>query len=133
MNQLKITYPEQLPVSREINKIKQLVNSNQIVIVCGETGSGKTTQLPTYILDDNILLGKGEETFIICSQPRRIAAITVAERVSEERCELNVGNTIGYQIKLKNVTNNNTKILYCTTGVLLRYINFYNILFYDIL
>ena len=53
------------------------------------------------------------------SQPRRIAAITVAERVSYERCELNVGNMIGYQIRLKNFSNENTKILYCTTGVLL--------------
>lgn len=81
----------------------------------------QTTQLPTYILDEMLAEGRGSEAYIICTQPRRIAAITVAERVSFERCESSsAGNTIGYQVRLQSVCSENTKILHCTTGVLLR-------------
>jgi HrpA-like RNA helicase len=80
----------------------------------------QTTQVPQIILDDCIKKNKGSETFIICTQPRRIAAVTVSARVAEERLE-NVGRgAVGYQIRLNSKYCENTKILFCTTGILLR-------------
>ena len=81
--------------------------------------SGKTTQLPAYLLEDLIDRGLGSEGYIICTQPRRIAAITVAERVAFERQE-SVGKTVGYSVRLNSRVSSSTRILYCTTGVLLR-------------
>ena len=81
--------------------------------------SGKTTQLPAYLLEDLITRGVGSEGYIICTQPRRIAAITVAERVAYERQEA-VGKTVGYSVRLNSRMSSSTRILYCTTGVLLR-------------
>ena len=117
-----------LPVCAAKEAFLGLLKSNQIIVLSGETGSGKTTQLPTYILDDMILQNRGDEAFIICTQPRRIAAITVAERVAYERCEKSLqgsdrlcGDMIGYQVRLQSQQSPNTRILHCTTGVLLRY------------
>ena len=81
--------------------------------------SGKTTQLPAYLLEDMISKGRGGEAYIICTQPRRIAAITVSERVAYERQEV-IGKTVGYQVRLNSRCGPSTRILYCTTGVLLR-------------
>lgn len=79
----------------------------------------KTTQVPQLVLDDMILNGRGAEANIIITQPRRISAIGVAERIAAERCE-RIGETSGYSIRLENKRSNKTRLLLCTTGILLR-------------
>ncbi|XP_027329494.1 DExH-box ATP-dependent RNA helicase DExH7, chloroplastic isoform X2 [Abrus precatorius] len=112
-----------LPIAALKGDILQLMKENDVLVVCGETGSGKTTQVPQFILDDMIESGQGGHCNIICTQPRRIAAISVAERVAEERCEPSPGldsSMIGYQVRLDSARNEKTKLLFCTTGILLR-------------
>lgn len=95
------------------------VKENSVVIVCGETGCGKTTQVPQFILDSWIQECVGEFANIVCTQPRRIAAIGVAERVAVER-GTSIGHQVGYAIRGENKSSRNTKLLFCTTGILLR-------------
>ncbi|KAG0018225.1 hypothetical protein BGZ81_010330 [Podila clonocystis] len=95
------------------------VKENSVVIVCGETGCGKTTQVPQFILDSWIQECVGEYANIVCTQPRRIAAIGVAERVAVER-GASIGQQVGYAIRGENKSSRNTKLLFCTTGILLR-------------
>ncbi|KAK4835384.1 hypothetical protein QYF36_009045 [Acer negundo] len=112
-----------LPISVLKGDILQLLKENNVLVVCGETGSGKTTQVPQFILDDMIESGCGGYCNIICTQPRRIAAISVAERVADERCEPSPGSdgsSVGYQVRLDSAMNKRTKLLFCTTGILLR-------------
>ncbi|CAI9103779.1 OLC1v1002330C1 [Oldenlandia corymbosa var. corymbosa] len=112
-----------LPVSKLKGEILQLLEKNNVLVVCGETGSGKTTQVPQFILDHMIEAGQGASCNIICTQPRRIAAISVAERVADERCESSPGakdSLVGYQVRLDSARNERTKLLFCTTGILLR-------------
>ena len=91
--------------------------------MCGENDlslyrCGKTTQVPQFILDDH-LLTDSPLCNIICTQPRRISAIAVAERVAEERID-RLGNIVGYHIRLENVMSASTRLLFCSTGILLR-------------
>ncbi|XP_042415652.1 DExH-box ATP-dependent RNA helicase DExH7, chloroplastic-like isoform X3 [Zingiber officinale] len=112
-----------LPISKFKSNILQLLVENDVIVVCGETGCGKTTQVPQYILDDMIRSGLGGCCNIVCTQPRRLAAISVAERVSDERCEPSPGgdgSLVGYQVRLDIARNDKTKLLFCTTGILLR-------------
>ncbi|GMP39365.1 hypothetical protein CsSME_00010233 [Camellia sinensis var. sinensis] len=112
-----------LPIAELKGDILRLLKENNVLVVCGETGSGKTTQVPQYILDDMIEAGRGGHCNIICTQPRRIAAISVAERVADERCESSPGSNgslVGYQVRLDSARNERTKLLFCTTGILLR-------------
>jgi len=88
---------------------------NETVIIMSETGSGKTTQLPQYLLETK-LVRKG---MVCCTQPRRIAAITVAQRVAKEK-GVNVGDVVGYTIRFEDVTSSRTKLKYMTDGMLLR-------------
>ena len=88
-------------------------------MVSGETGCGKTTQLPQFIIEEEISSLRGSDCNIICTQPRRISAISVAARISNERGE-NLGETVGYQIRLESKRSEQTRLLFCTTGVLLR-------------
>ena len=85
----------------------------------GETGCGKTTQVPQFLLDDMIESEKGASCYIICTQPRRISAVSVAERVADERGE-KIGQSVGYQIRLESKKSASTRLLFCTTGILLR-------------
>ncbi|KAK9676403.1 hypothetical protein RND81_11G074700 [Saponaria officinalis] len=114
-----------LPIAKSKDAILRSLKHNNVLVVCGETGSGKTTQVPQYILDDMIDAGYGGHCNIICTQPRRIGAVSVAERVAEERCEPAPGldgSLVGYQVRLDSARNDETKLLFCTTGILLRHI-----------
>ena len=108
-----------LPAYQIKEDIVKTIGSNQITVVSGATGSGKSTQVPQLVLDDMILRNKGSEASIIMTQPRRISAIGVAERIASERCE-HVGETIGYSIRLESKKSSKTRLLLCTTGILLR-------------
>ncbi|KAF9159217.1 hypothetical protein DFQ26_006804 [Actinomortierella ambigua] len=110
---------EKLPAWSFKEQLIKAVRDNRVVIVCGETGCGKTTQVPQFILDDWIQSTTGEYANIVCTQPRRIAAIGVAERVAVER-NTSIGEQVGYSIRGENKSSRQTKLMFCTTGILLR-------------
>lgn len=111
---------KKLPAWNLQDTIVSTVGANQVTIISGETGSGKSTQAVQFILDDMIQREVGEVANIICTQPRRISALGLAERVSEERCSV-VGNEIGYAIRGESRQKpGTTRITFVTTGVLLR-------------
>jgi HrpA-like RNA helicase len=97
----------------------KLVNDNDVAIVLAQTGSGKTTQVPQILLDDMIISGGGPNANIVCTQPRRMAATSIAQRVARERHDP-VGMTVGYHIRNENCSPVPCgSITYCTTGILL--------------
>ncbi|KAH9008329.1 P-loop containing nucleoside triphosphate hydrolase protein [Lactarius hengduanensis] len=106
-----------LPAFASRDDFLSTLERSRVVIVVGETGSGKTTQLPQFILDSLIQAGRGSGANILVTQPRRISAISVAARVHAER--LNDGS-VGYVIRGENKMTEKTKLLFCTTGILLR-------------
>uniref|UniRef100_A0A8C5NG69 RNA helicase n=1 Tax=Gouania willdenowi TaxID=441366 RepID=A0A8C5NG69_GOUWI len=108
-----------LPAWQERDKILDLLDRSQVLVVSGMTGCGKTTQIPQFILDASLKGPAGQVANIVCTQPRRISAISMAQRVAQERAE-SLGNSVGYQIRLESVKTSATRLLYCTTGVLLR-------------
>ncbi|BFY97660.1 hypothetical protein BsWGS_00700 [Bradybaena similaris] len=110
-------FREMLPVFQMGNKIMDVINANRVVLIAGETGSGKTTQVPQLILDD--CCERKEACRMLCTQPRRIAAVSIAERVAAERAE-RLGHIVGYQIRLESKISQKTVLTFCTTGVLLR-------------
>lgn len=117
-NMLK--FRSKLPAYKKKSEILQLIEDNQVVVISGETGCGKTTQVAQFILDDELEAGNGSVTRVICTQPRRISAISIAERVAAERAE-RLGNSVGYQIRLeKTPSREQGSILFCTTGILLQ-------------
>jgi ATP-dependent helicase HrpA len=126
-----ITYPD-LPVSEKKDEIAKLINDNQVVIVCGETGSGKTTQLPKICLS----VGRGEGGFIGHTQPRRIAARTVADRIAEELGE-KIGQSVGYKVRFHDKTHDQSLVKLMTDGILLAesqndpYLNQYDTIIID--
>lgn len=109
-----ISYPEELPVSARRQKIAEAIANNQVVVVSGETGSGKTTQLPKICLE----LGRGRGALIGHTQPRRIAARSVATRIASELGE-ELGNTIGFQVRFTDVVSSKTMVKLMTDGILL--------------
>ncbi|KAH8613982.1 Double stranded RNA binding motifDEAD DEAH box helicase Helicase conserved C terminal domain [Trypanosoma vivax] len=108
---------ERLRIYDKRDEILEAVGSNQIVIICGTTGCGKTTQVPQYILDHMTEKGRGGDCSIVITQPRRLSAVSIAQRVAAERLE-NIGETCGYTIRLD--TRPGRCINFCTSGVLLR-------------
>lgn len=120
-----LEFRKTLPAFAKKDDILHLLRNHQVVVVSGETGCGKTTQIPQFILDDQIRRGEGSQTHIICTQPRRISAITVAERVADERAEeIGEDGSVGYQIRLeRKFPRKRGSIMFCTTGILLQYMN----------
>eukprot|EP00026_Physarum_polycephalum_P000677 Phypoly_transcript_00678.p1 GENE.Phypoly_transcript_00678~~Phypoly_transcript_00678.p1 ORF type:complete len:1395 (+),score=271.52 Phypoly_transcript_00678:28-4212(+) len=109
----------QLPAFQMREEVLQTIRNNQVVVITGETGCGKTTQVPQFVMDDMILSGKGAQCNMIITQPRRISAMSVADRIAEER-SVKVGQEVGYQIRLEAKRTNKTRLLLCTTGIVLR-------------
>lgn len=117
-----------LVVTSKRDQIVSMIETNSVVVIQGPTGCGKTTQVPQFILDS--CYKKKLHCNIIVTQPRRIAAISIAKRVSKER-DWPVGTLVGYQVGLINHTSRDTRLTYCTTGVLLhKLINNKNMLEY---
>jgi len=127
-----IAYPEGLPVSGEVNQIKGLLTEHQVLIVAGETGSGKTTQIPKICLD----MGIGAKGRIGHTQPRRVAARTVANRIADE-IGTALGSLVGYQVRFTDKSTDNTLIKLMTDGILLSeiqrdpYLNSYECIIID--
>jgi ATP-dependent RNA helicase DHX36 len=112
-----------LPAWSQKEVILKAVKENQVVIICGETGCGKTTQIGQFLLDQAIESGSGSSFRAVCTQPRRLAAISVAHRVAEERNETCGDSTssVGYQIRLERLyPRERGSILFCTTGILVQ-------------
>ncbi len=110
-----IVYPPELPVSAARDEIARAIRDHQVVIVAGATGSGKTTQLPKICLE----LGR---TSIAHTQPRRIAARTIAERVAEE-LQVPLGSTVGYKVRFTDKVSADTRVALMTDGILLNEIH----------
>ncbi|KZC13983.1 putative ATP-dependent RNA helicase YTHDC2 [Dufourea novaeangliae] len=110
-------FRKSLPVFNVREDILNALNTNEVVIIGGETGCGKTTQVPQFILEH--CQQRHQPCRIICTQPRRLSAVSVAERVAFERDE-KIGQTFGYQIRLESRVAPKTLLTYCTNGVLLR-------------
>lgn len=111
-----------LPIFTKADDLMRHVNENEVTVCMAATGSGKTTQIPQIILDDYIARGEGAKCNIICTQPRRIAAISVADRVAKERGEkVGRGSSVGYQVRFEaNLPDRNGSITFCTIGVFLK-------------
>ena len=110
----KITYPEGLPISENAAQISAAIEANQVVIIAGETGSGKTTQIPKICLE----LGRGVDGLIGHTQPRRIAARTVANRIAEE-LGTKLGEQVGYKVRFNDQVSEQSYIKLMTDGILL--------------
>ncbi|KAL8357923.1 hypothetical protein RB598_002623 [Gaeumannomyces tritici] len=111
---------QKLPAWQVRDELVATVMENQVTIIAGETGSGKSTQSVQFILDDLYSRGLGYAANMVVTQPRRISALGLADRVSEERCCPGVGHEVGYSIRGETKTGPRTRITFVTTGVLLR-------------
>ncbi|MCR4395198.1 MAG: ATP-dependent RNA helicase HrpA [Candidatus Saccharicenans sp.] len=113
-NKPRLSYPHELPITRHRQEIVRAIKENRVVIVCGETGCGKSTQLPKMCLE----AGRGLAGKIACTQPRRIAAMTIAQRLSEE-LDQPLGKIVGYKIRFQDRTSPRAYIKILTDGMLL--------------
>ncbi len=111
---IAITMDQALPIAREAEQISALIRAYQVVVIAGETGSGKTTQLPKLCL----AAGRGSAGMIGCTQPRRIAARAVAARVAEE-LQTELGTVVGYQVRFTDKVGEDSRIKFMTDGILL--------------
>lgn len=110
---------EGLPAHKVRETLRDALRQHNVVVIGGETGSGKTTQIPQFLYEFMCEEGRGSSANILCTQPRRLAATSVALRVAEERDEA-VGGTVGYSIRLENCVSKKTQLTYLTTGIVLR-------------
>ena len=111
---LHISYPAELPVSERREDLMAAIAANQVTIIAGETGSGKTTQIPKMCLE----LGLGDKSLIGHTQPRRLAARTVAERIASE-LDVEIGQEVGFQVRFTGEVSASTKVKLMTDGILL--------------
>ncbi|ORX97986.1 P-loop containing nucleoside triphosphate hydrolase protein [Basidiobolus meristosporus CBS 931.73] len=114
-----------LPVHAYRREILELIEKNQVVIISGDTGCGKSTQVPQFIIEDLVASGRGDRCKVFCTQPRRISAISIAQRVSYElgdgKSSLGTKDGyVGYQIRLGSKVSEANLLVFCTTGILLR-------------
>lgn len=109
-----ITYPFELPVSQRVDELRETIAKHPVIIVCGATGSGKTTQIPKICLE----LGRGINALIGHTQPRRLAAMTVAHRIASE-LNTDLGTIVGYQVRFAEKIQAGAWIKLMTDGVLL--------------
>ncbi|MEY8205543.1 MAG: ATP-dependent RNA helicase HrpA [Bermanella sp.] len=127
-----ISFDDSLPISQKRDDIRRAIDENQVVVIAGETGSGKTTQIPKICLE----LGLAQFGLIAHTQPRRIAARSVAQRISEE-VKVELGNEIGYQIRFSDHSNDSTLVKLMTDGILLaetqhdKFLNKYSVIIID--
>ncbi|RKF20160.1 ATP-dependent RNA helicase HrpA [Alginatibacterium sediminis] len=132
LNLPEISYPEALPVSQERLAITQAIRDNQVVIIAGETGSGKTTQIPKMCLE----LGLGNYATIGHTQPRRLAARSVAQRIADE-LQTDLGSLVGYKVRFNDKIQADSQVKLMTDGILLaelqndRYLNQYSVIIID--
>lgn len=127
-----LSFPEELPISQKRDEILEIIRDNQVSIICGETGSGKTTQLPKICLQ----LGLGSRGQIAHTQPRRLAARSVAARIAEE-LKTELGQQVGFKVRFTDQTSENSYIKLMTDGILLAechhdpYLNQYDTIIID--
>src|SRR6056297_3271263 len=110
----RIEYPSDLPISEHRQQLIEMIQQRQVIVVCGETGSGKSTQLPKLCLE----AGLGRKAMIGHTQPRRLAARSIATRLAEE-LDTAVGDQVGYQVRFGDQTSDATLIKLMTDGILL--------------
>ena len=128
----KLSYDPELPIVERKDELKRLIRDNQVVVVCGETGSGKSTQLPKICLE----LGLGARGMIGHTQPRRIAARSIAQRIADE-LQRPLGQSVGYKIRFTDETSDGTLVKLMTDGILLaesqtdRFFNRYEVVIVD--
>ncbi|PON23651.1 hypothetical protein TGAM01_v207594 [Trichoderma gamsii] len=113
----------QLPMWKSKGEVLNAVDNNQVIIICGETGCGKSTQVPAFLLEHE--LSQGKQCKVYCTEPRRISAISLARRVSEElgdeKGDLGTSRSlVGYSIRLESNTSKETRLVYATTGIVMR-------------
>ncbi|KAF6203963.1 hypothetical protein GE061_002301, partial [Apolygus lucorum] len=116
-NKALVSFRQSLPIFPLMDTLVQTINESQVTIISGPTGSGKSTQVPQYLIEWHEKTGR--PCRILVSEPRRISAVAVSERVALERGE-KLGQSIGYQIRLEGKVSPYTVLMYCTSGVLLR-------------
>ncbi|MEJ2098197.1 MAG: hypothetical protein P8Y38_14020, partial [Deltaproteobacteria bacterium] len=109
-----LSYPDSLPITAKSGEIIEAIQKHAVVIISGDTGSGKTTQIPKFCL----AAGRGIGGYIGCTQPRRLAATTVSHRIAEELNEP-MGRSVGYKIRFRDKTHDNTRVKIMTDGILL--------------
>ncbi|KAH0838412.1 P-loop containing nucleoside triphosphate hydrolase protein [Lanmaoa asiatica] len=118
-----LTHRNSLPIAKYREDIISTLENTQILVLCGETGCGKSTQVPAFILEDQ--LSRGQSCKIYCTEPRRISAVSLAQRVSRELGDPpgtvgTLSSLVGYAIRLESNTTKNTRLTYITTGIALR-------------
>ena len=111
---MKLSFPAELPITGRLDEIKEAITNNQVTIIAGETGSGKSTQLPKICID----LGLGQNRLIGHTQPRRLAARAVAERIAEET-QTKLGDLVGYKVRFTDQVSKSTRVKLMTDGILL--------------
>ncbi|MHB8829539.1 MAG: AAA family ATPase [Syntrophales bacterium] len=114
INMPRLLYPLELPIMERKDQIVAALKKHPVVVITGETGSGKTTRIPKFCIE----AGQGRSGVIACTQPRRIAAISVARRIAEEM-EEEVGRSVGYKIRFDDRTSASAVIKVMTDGILL--------------